>query len=91
MSVWNIERAGDRVKLTYVRDPLAPHPVAEDCGSADAVLEVDLEAWVFEQAAPWDLIRTARGTFARLLTVAPERSVSTDPPSEAIGQPAPSV
>ena len=73
MSVWIIERAGSRVKLTYAHEPLAEKPLVQPCGDGDAVLESDLEAWVFEQAEPWDLVRTPRGLFARQYSFAQDR------------------
>jgi hypothetical protein len=73
MSMWIIERTGSRVKLAYAREPLAEKPLLQHCGEGDAVLESDLEAWVFEQAEPWDLVRTPRGLFARQHAVAQDR------------------
>ena len=70
MSLWIIEAAGARVKLTFVHEPLAARPLVQACGDAEAALESDLAAWVFEQAAPWDLVRTPCGTFVRQYPVA---------------------
>ena len=70
MSLWTIERADGRVKLTFVHEPLAARPLVEACGEAEAALESDLAAWVFEQAAPWDFVRTPGGTFVRQYPVA---------------------
>lgn len=65
MSVWTITRTTDAVKLTFTHDPLAENPFIQPCGHAELALECDVEAFVFDQADPWDLIHTPRGTFVR--------------------------
>jgi hypothetical protein len=65
MSLWIIERSGERVRLTFTHEPLAAQPFVQPCGDTEAALETDLEAWVFDEANPWDVVRTPRGTFVR--------------------------
>ena len=65
MSLWIIERSGERVRLTFTHEPLSANPLVQPCGETAAALEHDLEAWVFDEAKPWDLVRTSRGTFVR--------------------------
>jgi hypothetical protein len=65
MSLWIIERSGERVRLTFTHEPLAVMPFVQPCGDTEAALETDLEAWVFDEANPWDVVRTPRGTFVR--------------------------
>jgi hypothetical protein len=65
MSLWIIERSGERVRPTFTHEPLAAQPFVQPCGDTEAALETDLEAWVFDEANPWDVVRTPRGTFVR--------------------------
>ena len=70
MSLWSIERVGPRLKLTFTHEPLAADPHVQPCGECEEDLASDLEAWVIDQAEPWDLVRTARGLFVRQRTAA---------------------
>jgi hypothetical protein len=68
MSLWIIERDEERVTLTFTHEPLAANPLVQPCGETELSAESDLEAWVFEQAEPWDVVRTPRGAFVRQRT-----------------------
>jgi hypothetical protein len=78
MSLWIIERSGERVRLTFTHEPLAAQPFVQPCGDTEAALETDLEAWVFDEAQPWDLVRTPRVVFMRQ-----KAPVVQDPPRDA--------
>jgi hypothetical protein len=66
MALWLIQRDGPQVRLTYVEHPTSQEPSVQDCGQGELAVMTDLEAWVFDQAAPWDLCATADGgTFVR--------------------------
>lgn len=66
MALWRMERDGNQVRLMYVDHPTSPEPMVQKCGQAEVAVMTDLEAWVFDQAAPWDLCTTADGaTFVR--------------------------
>lgn len=66
MARWLIERDGTQVRLTYVEHPTSLEPTVQKCGQAELEVMTDLEAWVFDQAAPWDLCTTTDGaTFVR--------------------------
>jgi hypothetical protein len=66
MALWRMERDGNQVRLMYVDHPTSPESMFQKCGEAEVAVMTDLEAWVFDQAAPWDLRTTADGaTFVR--------------------------
>lgn len=66
MALWRMERDENQVRLMYVDHPTSPEPMVQKCGQAEVAVMTDLEAWVFDQAAPWDLCTTADGaTFVR--------------------------
>lgn len=85
LSVWHIERTGDRVRLTYTPNPVAERPEVRHCGEGDRKLEAELEAWVIQEASPWDLVRTARGTFARLPPMSADGPRGTSAAATATG------
>jgi hypothetical protein len=60
MATWRIEAKGSEVVLTY-RDAAG----CQECGRGGLELLQPLTAWVFEQAIPWDRLRTARGSFVK--------------------------
>jgi hypothetical protein len=65
MSLWTLEREGEKTKLTFTHEPLKADGMVQPCGEVETVAESDLEAWVFDQAQPYDLIQTPRGLFVR--------------------------
>ena len=60
MPIWHVEREGREVVLTY-----QDGAVRKPCGRGGIELLPDLVAWVVEQAAPWDRVRTEGGIFVR--------------------------
>ena len=64
MAHWNITNEAGLVKLSYVADPRRPE-VQQQCGEGPSSLLPDLEAWVFDQAQPYDIIHAPEGRFVR--------------------------
>lgn len=66
MAFWRIDVRNNRIALRCRRRVLADED-PEPCGDGPASFETEVEAFVMETAAPWDLILTSRGIlFARL-------------------------
>jgi uncharacterized protein with von Willebrand factor type A (vWA) domain len=61
MALWQMERTGDEITLTYTDHPGSAAAVVQRCGASSVALRSDVEAWVFDEAAPWDLCRTVDG------------------------------
>lgn len=67
MAIWCVTEQGDSVALTYSPSALPGRLLWRSCGEAPAALAHDLEGWVGQQAAPWDVIRSLRGVFVKQL------------------------
>jgi len=67
VAIWCVTEQGDSVALTYSTSALPGRLVWQPCGEAPAALAHDLEGWVGQQAAPWDVIRSPRGVFVKQL------------------------
>ncbi len=67
MGLWHmdVDLKLRKVQLIYVDHPGASDALVQRCGACELVAERDLEAWIIDQAAPWDLINTDRGSFVR--------------------------
>ena len=66
MSLWVVEREGNEMRLLFTDSALAGADTFQHCGGGEAILASEVEAFACEQAEPWDLVRTPRGTFVRL-------------------------
>ncbi len=66
MALWRIEVVGDRITLTYQDSVFPGGSAPKQCGEGAIALLADLEAWVASEAAGWDLLLMAGGTFVKV-------------------------
>lgn len=82
MALWHMERTADEITLTYTDHPGSSSAVVQRCGASSVALRTDVEAWVFDQAEPWDLCRTVDG-----VVVVRQASVGDAAPRRAVLEP----
>lgn len=75
MALWVMECDGDHVKLRWSASCLEEKAAFQTCGRMPAGGRSALEAWVCEEAAPFDMVRDEAGlTFVKQVMYGHQRA-----------------